>query len=71
MDDEKTINSEKLSKVYQLKEQIDNVVKYRVATKNARSVKLGRKIVDKEADLYEKMLFFPEIKEPVVRKKPT
>ena len=47
------------------------MVKYRVANKNAKQVKLGRKIVDKEADLYEKMVFFPEIKEPVVRKKPT
>ncbi len=71
VDDETTINSEMRSKVYQLKEQIDSVVKYRVTNKNARSVKLGRKIVDKEADLYEKMVFFPEIKEPVVRKKPT
>lgn len=70
VEDETTINSEMRSKVYQLKEQIDTVVKYRVANKNARSVKLGRKIVDKEADLYEKMVFFPEIKEPVVRKKP-
>lgn len=71
IDDETTVNSEMRSKVYQLKDQIDSVVKYRVSNKNARSVKLGRKIVDKEADLYEKMVFFPEIKEPVVRKKPT
>ena len=66
-----SINSEKLTKVHQLKEQIDQVVSHRIAHKNARQVKLGRKIVDKEGDLYEKMLFFPEIKEPVVRKKPT
>jgi hypothetical protein len=56
-------------KVYKLRDSIDSVVKYRVMQKNAKTMRAGRKIVDKEADLYEKMVFLPEIKEPVIRKK--
>ena len=55
------------SKIYSLRESIDGVMNYKVNQKNADTIKFGRKIVDKESEVYEKLLQLPTIGDSVRR----
>jgi len=50
-----------VSHIFHLRESIDGVVNYKVRVKNEDGVKHGRKVVDKEAEIYNKLLTLPSL----------
>ena len=55
--------SKERTKIQKLRESIDGVLKYKVLQKNEDAIKSGRKIVDKEGEIYEKLIMLPQIKD--------
>ncbi len=50
-----------VSHIFHLRESIDGVVNYKIRVKNEDGVKHGRKVVDKEAEVYDKLLTLPSL----------
>jgi len=57
-DDEGKVKVER-TRIMTLRESIDSLLKYKVDQKNAEVIKAGRKIVDKEGEIYGKLLSLP------------